>query len=89
MGMLGCRSVLKVLSLLSCVGLCDPVDCSPPGSSVPGIFQARILEWVPVAYSGELPTPLESSALAGRFFTTVPPGKPDTVVGYLISLQAE
>ena len=31
---------------LSCVRLCDPVDCSPPGSSVDGILQARTLEWV-------------------------------------------
>ena len=31
--------------------LCDPVDCSPPGSSVHGIFQARILEWVAVSFS--------------------------------------
>ena len=30
----------------SCLTLCDPLDCSPPGSSVHGIFQARILEWV-------------------------------------------
>ena len=29
----------------SCPALCDPMDCSPPGSSVPGIFQARVLEW--------------------------------------------
>ena len=31
--------------LLSCVQLCDPMDCSPPGSSVHGILQARTLEW--------------------------------------------
>ena len=35
-------------SLQSCLTLCDPTDCSPPGSSVHGIFQARALEWVPV-----------------------------------------
>ena len=33
-------------SLQSCLTLCEPVDCSPPGSSVHGILQARILEWV-------------------------------------------
>ena len=33
-------------SLQSCPTLCDPMDCSPPGSSVQGILQARILEWV-------------------------------------------
>ena len=35
----------------SCLTLCDPVDCSPPGSSVHGIFQARILEWVAISFS--------------------------------------
>ena len=35
----------------SCLTLCDPVDCSPPGSSVHGILQARILEWVAVSFS--------------------------------------
>ena len=39
----------------SCPTLCDPVDCSPPGSSVRGILQARILEWVPAP--GDLPNP--------------------------------
>ena len=33
--------------------LCDPIDCSPPGSSVHGILQARILEWVAISFSGE------------------------------------
>ena len=35
-------------SLQSCPALCDPIDGSPPGSSVPGILQARILEWVAI-----------------------------------------
>ena len=38
-------------SLQSCPTLCDPVDCSPPSSSVHGIFQARVLEWVPLPSS--------------------------------------
>ena len=37
----------------SCLTLCDPMDCSLPGSSVHGIFQARILEWVAISYSRE------------------------------------
>ena len=37
--------------LQSCLTLCDAIDGSPPGSSVPGILQARILEWVAVAFS--------------------------------------
>ena len=35
----------------SCPTLCDPLDCSPPGSSVHGILQARILEWVAISFS--------------------------------------
>ena len=38
-------------SLQSCPTLCDPMDSSPPGSSVPGILQARILEWVAISFS--------------------------------------
>ena len=63
----------------SCPTLCNPIDCSPPGSSVHEIFQARILEWVSASYSGDLPDPalelksLASPALAARFFTTAPP----------------
>ena len=34
-----------------CLTLCDPMDCSPPGSSVHGIFQARALEWAAIAFS--------------------------------------
>ena len=37
----------------SCPTLSDPTDCSPPGSSVHGIFQARVLEWVAIAFSEE------------------------------------
>ena len=39
----------------SCLTLSDPTDCSLPGSSVHGIFQARVLEWVAIAFSGDLP----------------------------------
>ena len=38
-------------SLQSCLTLCDPIDASPPGSAVPGILQARTLEWVAVSFS--------------------------------------
>ena len=38
-------------SLQSCTTLCDPIDGSPPGSAVPGILQARTLEWVPISFS--------------------------------------
>ena len=64
----------KLLQL--CLTLCDPMDCSPPGSSVHGILQARVLEGVAMPSSGDLPDPgikpasLMSPALAGGFFTT-------------------
>ena len=38
-------------SLQSCMTLCDPIDGSPPGSPVPGILQARTLEWVAISFS--------------------------------------
>ena len=41
-------------SLQSCLTLCDPIDGSPSGSTVPGILQARILEWVAIAFSNKL-----------------------------------
>ena len=63
----------------SCPTLCDPTDCSPPGSSVHGTLQARILEWVATSYSRGSPQPrtrTHVSCSVGRFFTTVPPGNP-------------
>ena len=53
-------------------GLCNPVDCSPPGSSVRGILQARILEWVAIPFSRGSSLPRDRtwvSCIAGRFFT--------------------
>ena len=63
-----------------CPTLCDPMDYSPPGSSVHGILQERILEWVSHFFlqGNLLPDPgLEPAfpALAGGFFTMAPPGK--------------
>ena len=43
--------LLLLLSLQSCPTLCNPVDVSPPGSAVPGILQARTLEWVAISFS--------------------------------------
>ena len=58
--------------------LCDPMDpMCQPDSSVRGILQARILEWVAISSSRAFPQPgadLESPALAGGFFTAEPPG---------------
>ena len=44
-----------LVELLSCIQLFYPMDCSPPGSSVHGISQARILKWVAIFFSGDLP----------------------------------
>ena len=49
----------------SCPTLCDPMDCSLPGSSTHGIFQARVLEWVPSP--GNLPDLLVSRIIGRRF----------------------
>ena len=74
-----CVCVCVCVCVQSCPTLCNPIDCSPLGSSVHEIFQARILEWVSASYSGDLPDPvlelksLASPALAARFFTTAPP----------------
>ena len=66
-----------VLVTQSCPTLCNPMDCSPPGSSVHGILQARILEWAAISFciigrstscemSGWMKHKLESSKIAGR-----------------------
>ena len=44
-------AVAAAKSLQSCPTLCNPIDGSPPGSSVPGILQARTLEWVAISFS--------------------------------------
>ena len=50
-------SLVKVLLAHSYLILCNPMDCSPPGSSVRGISQVRILEWVAISFSSDLPDP--------------------------------
>ena len=45
---------MKVLVTQSCPTVCDPMDCSPPGSSVHGVLQARILEWVAMPFSRDI-----------------------------------
>ena len=52
--LLQCRKVKSESEIAQlCPTLSDPMDCSPPGSSVHGIFQARVLEWVAIAFSGK------------------------------------
>ena len=73
-------------SLWSSPTLWNPMDCSPRGSSVHGILQARILDWVVMSSSRGSSWPRDwtciscGSCNAGRFFTTEPPGKPKDVV---------
>ena len=65
-------------SLQLCPNLCNPVDCSPPGSSVHGVFQARILEWVAISSSRGSSQPrgrILVSCIASGFFTALPLGK--------------
>ena len=57
----------------SCLTLCDPMDCRLPGSSVHGILQARILEWVAIPFSWRsswLRNQIQVSCIVGRFFTS-------------------
>ena len=65
----------------ACLTLCDPMDCSPPGSSVHGIFQARILEWVAISSSRGSSRPRDrtqisyvSLALVAGSLPLAPPG---------------
>ena len=65
-------SVVVVLVTHSCLTLYDPMDCSPPGFSVQGILQARILEWIAIPFSRGSSWPRDwpwVSCIAGRFFT--------------------
>ena len=72
---LGIYWKVKVLVAQLCLTLCDPMDCSPAGSSVYGILQARILEWVAIPFSrrsSQLRDWTQVSCIASRFFTTEP-----------------
>ena len=69
----------KVKVTQSCPTLWDPMDCSPPRSSVHGILQARIPEWVAIPFFRDFPDPEIKpgfSVLAGGFFITELPRKP-------------
>ena len=86
-------SLCAVLCLVaqSCPTLCNAMDCSPPGSSIHGIFQARISEWVTISFSRDLPNPgiePRSPAWPTNSLLTEPPGKPkNTGVSSLSLLQ--
>ena len=74
----------------SCPTLCNPVACSPPGSSVRRIFLARILEWVVTPSSRGSSWARDQthvSWITGGFFTTAPPGKTRPAVHWLFNLS--
>ena len=78
------QACIHARPLQSCLTLCDPMECSPPGSSVHGILQARTLEWVACPPPGDLPDPVIKPAspaapcVEGGFFTTEPPENPSS-----------
>ena len=85
------RLKVKVLVTQSCPTLRDPINCSPPGSSVHGIFQARILEWLSFPSPGDLPNAgieSRSPALHADSLPTELWGKPSPFLDtlYLICL---
>ena len=73
-------------SLQLCLTFCNPVDCSPSGSSVHGILQATILEWVAILSSRGSSRPSNQtsvscgSCISGMFFTNEPPGKTSLII---------
>src|SRR5574337_708000 len=81
----GCHFFLQCMKVksesevaLSCPTLSNPMDCSLPGSFVHGIFQARVLEWVAIAFSRNFPNPgiePRSPALQADALPSKPPGK--------------
>jgi len=77
-----CEATTQCTCAQSCPTLCNPMDCSPRDSSLRGISQARILEWVATSYcrGSSQHRELVSPALAGRFFTTAPLGSPQATV---------
>ena len=75
----GCHFLLQCMKVKSesevtqsCPTFCDPMDCTPPGSSVHGIFQARVLEWGAIAFSNivisAIISPLSSASAAPYIF---------------------
>ena len=79
-----------VLVTQSCLTLCDPMDCSPPSSSVHRILQARILEWVPVPSSwgsSQTRDQTQASALQADSLLSETPGKPSLLFAVFSFLE--
>ena len=58
-----------------CLTLCDPMDCSLPGSSVHGIFQAVVLEWIVISFSRGSSQPRDQTRIVDRRFTVLATGQ--------------
>ena len=66
------QDIIITIVAQSCLTLCDPMDCSLPGSSFHGILQARVLEWVAISFSRGSSQPRDGtqvSRIPGRHFT--------------------
>ena len=67
----GTAAAAAAKSRQSCPTLCDPIDGSPPGASVPGILQARTLEWVAISFSNALKVKVKVKLLSrAQLFAT-------------------
>ena len=81
-------NLAKVKVARLCLTLCDPMDCSLPGSSVHGILQARILEWIAVPFSRGSSQPrhwTQVSHIAGGFFTKLQLGNLSLLQGIFLT----
>ena len=67
-----CPAAAAAKSLQSCPTLCDPIDGRPPGSSVPGILHARILEWVAISFSNAWKWKVKVKLLSHVWLLTIP-----------------
>ena len=82
------QGLLKALLTQLCLTLCDPVDHSLPSSSVHGILQARILEWIAIPFSrGSSPPKDQTLHCRQIFLPSEPPGRPKTKEYPLFSLE--
>ena len=83
---ISCCAVCVCLVAQSCLTLCDPMDCSPPGSSVHRVFLARLLKWLAIPFLGSFQPrdQTQVSCIAGRLFTVLATRE---ACYYLISLS--
>ena len=71
-GIAGTTATAAAKSLQSCPTLCDPIDGSPPGSPIPGILQARTLEWVAISFSSAWKWKVKGKSLSPVWLFTTP-----------------